>query len=96
LRLRISLVVAGGAVLVAGPERMPADALRRRPSRADAEQLADALQTYAREPDGPQRDDIAIVALRFVDRRRDRASGYAGDSPREVTLCAPPLLSPLV
>jgi CHASE3 domain sensor protein len=56
-----------------GPERMPAQALRDRPRDASASQLADALQSYAQEPAaGAQRDDIAIVAVRFVDRRRDR------------------------
>jgi serine phosphatase RsbU (regulator of sigma subunit) len=79
-----------------GPERAPAEALRRRPPQADADQLADTLRDYAREPDGAQRDDIAIVALRFLDRRRDRRPGYGGDGPRELALTAPSRGGPVV
>ncbi len=67
-----------------GPERAPEQALRGRPPRADADQLADALQSYARttSPPGPQRDDIAIVALRFLDpyTRAGVAPSRAGES----------------
>ena len=53
-----------------GPERNPADALRDRDRGANAEQLADALERYATHAGQPQRDDIAIVAVQFTDRRR--------------------------
>ena len=58
-----------------GPERVPAEALSERPPAASADQLADALQAYAAEPSGPQRDDIAIVAVRFVDSGGGRGVG---------------------
>jgi serine phosphatase RsbU (regulator of sigma subunit) len=69
-----------------GPMRLPVQALSDRPDGADAEQLADALQAYARQPEGPQRDDIAILALRFLDERGER-QGAAG--PRELAASAP-------
>ena len=53
-----------------GPERNPADALHDRERGASAEQLADALERYATHAGQPQRDDIAIVAVQFTDRRR--------------------------
>ncbi|HEX4011382.1 MAG TPA: SpoIIE family protein phosphatase [Solirubrobacteraceae bacterium] len=70
-----------------GPERVPARALGDRPRDATADQLADALQSLAQEPAaGVQRDDIAIVAVRFVDRRRDRQTPAA--TPSRVPSCA--------
>jgi serine phosphatase RsbU (regulator of sigma subunit) len=75
-----------------GPERPPAEALRSRPPGGTADQLADALQAHAREPGRPQRDDIAIVALRFMNGRRDRSGG--GDRPPAMVRSAagPPAL----
>lgn len=69
-----------------GPERPPTDALRGRPGGGTADQLADALQAHAREPGRPQRDDIAIVALRFTNGRRDRSG--SGDGPRAMAISA--------
>jgi len=69
-----------------GPERPPTEALRSRPPGGDADQLADALQAHARESGRPQRDDIAIVALRFMNHRGDRTGG--GDGPRAMALSA--------
>ena len=73
-----------------GPERRPADALRERPSGADAEQLASALEDYACRPEGPQRDDIAIVALRFVDLGRPHGPGEGGAGARQLVVSAAP------
>jgi serine phosphatase RsbU (regulator of sigma subunit) len=49
-----------------GPERRPTEALRERERGADAGQLADALERYATQPAEAERDDIAIVAVRFT------------------------------
>jgi serine phosphatase RsbU (regulator of sigma subunit) len=57
-----------------GPEREPTEALRGHPRGADAGQLADALERYAVQPAEPQRDDIAIVAVQFTDRRHGLAA----------------------
>jgi CHASE3 domain sensor protein len=64
-----------------GPQRLPTEALRDRPRGADADQLAGALEHYAHLPREAQRDDIAIVAVQFVDPRRGQSAG-----PREVAL----------
>jgi serine phosphatase RsbU (regulator of sigma subunit) len=76
-----------------GPARLPVQALSDRPAGASAEQLAGALQAYAGEPAGAQRDDIAILALRFVDRRRERQQ-FAGGAPLEVPRSGGPVLAP--
>ncbi len=68
-----------------GPERVPVQALVSRPEGADADQLAEAMQAYAAQAPGPQRDDIAILALRL----RDPEAGYRGDGSRELALSAP-------
>ncbi len=54
-----------------GPEQGPSpeQALVDRPAGGDAEGLADALQQLADAYAGPYRDDIAILALRFVGSR---------------------------
>jgi serine phosphatase RsbU (regulator of sigma subunit) len=65
-----------------GPERKPAEALRDRARGADAEELADTLVRYATEPRQSQRDDIAIVAVQFTDRRRGGLA--ARDRPAQV------------
>ena len=49
-----------------GPERRPTEALRDHEHGADAGQLADALERYATQPAEAERDDIAIVAVRFT------------------------------
>jgi serine phosphatase RsbU (regulator of sigma subunit) len=49
-----------------GPERRPTEALREHERGADAGQLADALERYATQPAEAERDDIAIVAVRFT------------------------------
>jgi serine phosphatase RsbU (regulator of sigma subunit) len=64
-----------GSTVTAGPE----SALRRVPVNADAEQLADRLVDFAQETPGPQRDDIAILALRFVGSSRS-ASARTGST----------------
>jgi serine phosphatase RsbU (regulator of sigma subunit) len=76
-----------------GPARLPVQALSDRPPGASAEQLAGALQAYAGEPDGPQRDDIAILALRIVDRRRDQ-QGSAGGAQVKLPRLVGPVLAP--
>jgi serine phosphatase RsbU (regulator of sigma subunit) len=65
-----------------GPERRPAEALRDRAGGAGADELADTLQRYATEPDDAPRDDIAIVAVQFTDRRRGEGSDRDGAGPR--------------
>ncbi len=75
-----------------GPQRMPADALRDHPRGAGAEQLAGALEAYAHQPQEAQRDDIAIVAVQFIDPRRGAGPGSRGAGPREVALSAPAIL----
>ena len=52
-----------------GPERQPADVFRDHPRGAGADQLAATLERYATQPREAQRDDIAIVAVQFTDRR---------------------------
>jgi serine phosphatase RsbU (regulator of sigma subunit) len=69
-----------------GSNRPPAEALGTRPQEADADQLAGALEAFASEPQGPQRDDIAIVAVRFLDPRRGTQPGSQGTGPRELVL----------
>jgi CHASE3 domain sensor protein len=61
-----------------GPERVSIEALVGNASGADAGQLADALEHYAIEASEAQRDDIAIIAVQFTDRRR----GAAGPAQR--------------
>jgi serine phosphatase RsbU (regulator of sigma subunit) len=73
-----------------GPERRPAEALRARSPDADADQLAGALEEYARMPGGPQRDDIAVLALRLVDPRRPAGTGGSGSGSRRAALHAAP------
>jgi serine phosphatase RsbU (regulator of sigma subunit) len=75
-----------------GPERVAVDALKDRPRDADADQLADAMQAYARQPAGPLRDDVAIVAMRFIDRRRDPELGHGGLRPRALAASAPTIV----
>jgi serine phosphatase RsbU (regulator of sigma subunit) len=65
-----------------GPERRPTEALRDRARGAGADQLADTLQRYATQPDEAPRDDIAIVAVQFADRRRGEGSDREGAGPR--------------
>jgi serine phosphatase RsbU (regulator of sigma subunit) len=52
-----------------GPERQPEKAFRARARGAGAEELAETLERYGTHPREPQRDDIAIVAVQFTDRR---------------------------
>jgi serine phosphatase RsbU (regulator of sigma subunit) len=68
-----------------GPERRPAEALRDRARGAGAGQLADTLERYATEPDDANRDDIAIVAVQFTDRR---GGGREATGQRAVALSA--------
>jgi serine phosphatase RsbU (regulator of sigma subunit) len=77
-----------------GSPRLPVQALGDRPPGASAEQLAGVLQTYACAPAGVQRDDIAILALRFVAPRFDQQQSVAGD-PLELPRSARPVLAPL-
>ena len=51
-----------------GPEEglPPERALADRPPDAGAEQLVDVLEALSRSAAGPYRDDLAILALRFV------------------------------
>lgn len=63
-----------------GPQRLPVEALRDRPAGAGADQLAGALEAYAAEMPAPQRDDIAIVAIRRSERR---SAGPGPSSPVE-------------
>ena len=63
-----------------------AEALARPARGADADQLAGTLERYATEPREAQRDDIAIVAVRFLGPRRGRAPGSGGSGPRELVL----------
>ena len=54
-----------------GPEegRPPEEALADRPADASAEKLVDVLEDLSRSSQGPYRDDVAILALRFVGSR---------------------------
>ena len=54
-----------------GPEegRPPEEALADRPADAGAEGLVDVLEDLSRASKGPYRDDVAILALRFVGSR---------------------------
>lgn len=61
-----------------GPERQAADALRDHARGAGADQLADTLARYATQPREAQRDDIAIVAVQFTDRRGGEAAAGEG------------------
>jgi serine phosphatase RsbU (regulator of sigma subunit) len=63
-----SLVLYTDGVTDQGPGELisPRQTLERRPAGADAERLASMLENLALRPRGPQRDDIAVVALRFV------------------------------
>ena len=69
-----------------GQYRPAGEALGARPQDANADQLAGALEAYAREPAGAQRNDIAIVAVRLLGLRRGRAPGSGGSGPRELVL----------
>jgi serine phosphatase RsbU (regulator of sigma subunit) len=63
-----SLVAYTDGVTDHGPQIKPSnpiDALRDRPPGTSAEQLAALLDDYADRRSGRQRDDIAILALRF-------------------------------
>jgi serine phosphatase RsbU (regulator of sigma subunit) len=62
-----------------GPEEgiPPEQALAGRPPGADAEALADALERLSRVSAGPYRDDVAILALRFVDPAANASGGGA-------------------
>jgi serine phosphatase RsbU (regulator of sigma subunit) len=70
-----SLVAYTDGVTDQGPEGEPAepvDALRDRPRGTSAEQLATLVENYADRRNPRQRDDIAILALRFNGDRGDR------------------------
>jgi len=56
----------------------PASVLSRCAPRTSAGQLADALLDLARHGPGPQRDDVAIIALRFCGLE---SSGEARPTP---------------
>lgn len=75
-----------------GPERQPAEALRDHARGAGAEQLAETLEQYAVQPRDPQRDDIAIVAVQFTERRRGEGPDREGAGPRAIALSPPSLL----
>ena len=49
--------------------RPPRQALADRPAGAGAETLVDVLEDLSRSSKGPYRDDVAILALRFVGSR---------------------------
>ncbi len=68
LRPGDGLVVYTDGVTDQGPgvERPPERALRDHPSGADAELLAGIVEELAGNPTGQQRDDVAILAVRFV------------------------------
>ncbi len=62
-----SLVVYTDGLTDQGPvARVPESALAERPPGASAEQLCEILENYARAGGDAHRDDVAIVALRFV------------------------------
>jgi serine phosphatase RsbU (regulator of sigma subunit) len=65
-----------------GPPRLPVQALRGLRSGADADALAGALESYALREAAPQRDDIAIVAVRLCEQP-------SGDEPPEAEEIAP-------
>ena len=70
-----------------GPERRPLRAFDG--PTAGAEQLADALRDYARHDGESQRDDIAIVALRFLGTRHgagDPAGSVSAGGTMHATL----------
>jgi serine phosphatase RsbU (regulator of sigma subunit) len=63
-----SLIAYTDGVTDQGPDyrvATPDEMLRDRPPEASADQLAGALMSYAHRRSGRQRDDIAILALRF-------------------------------
>lgn len=78
-----------------GPERMPADALHQLSGGVDAETLADRMRRFAADSGAPQRDDIAILALRFLGERRDRATGAAHGDAREGAVFSTPIGEPM-
>ncbi len=83
-----SLVVYTDGVTDQGPGqfRVPELALGERPPGADAERLASIVEDLAANPAG-QRDDIAIVALRFTgdgDELRSAGSESPGRRPGQI------------
>lgn len=68
LRPGDSLVLYTDGVTDQGPELRPPprEALRGRPAGANADQLAGILEHLARSGGGSHRDDIAILAVRFL------------------------------
>lgn len=81
LRPGDALVVYTDGVTDQGPgssAEAPASILRDRGTDHSAERLAALVEGYANELPGPQRDDIAILALRF---RGDAAEREAPPSP---------------
>jgi len=62
-----------------GPQEgpTPEQALAERPADADAEALADALERLSRAHAGPYRDDVAILALRFLGTARGQPGAPA-------------------
>jgi serine phosphatase RsbU (regulator of sigma subunit) len=79
-----------------GPERRPTEALREHERGADAGQLADALERYATQPAEAERDDIAIVAVRFTGRTQpltERASVSGAGASSSQSARNPPTTS---
>ncbi len=81
-----------------GPERLPARALGERPTGADAERLAGIVEDLAANPAG-QRDDIAILALRFTGEQQSSAgrqqsaataTQLGGEAARQAAPAQPP------
>lgn len=58
-----------------GSVRSPEQTLRDLPPAAGPGELADALRRHAGQPDHPPRDDVAIVALRFIPARPSAECG---------------------
>ncbi len=71
-----SLVAYTDGVTDQGPEvrRSPEEALGERSEGADAQELANILHNLALQPVGRHRDDIAILALRFLGLQADPAA----------------------
>ncbi len=76
-----SLVVYTDGVTDQGPQvsRAPAAVLGEHPPQASAESLAMLLERYAHDLGGPHRDDIAILALRYVGESGGAVVSVGGD-----------------